>query len=72
MTDHTLLSVLAEVYKQPRSVSSDYARAVASEIAALASQGLITTRIPQRKPQYGRLWRVSAGGVQVLNQGGYL
>lgn len=72
MTDMTTLSVLAELHKQPRSVSSDFARAAAPEVAALASQGLITTRLPQRKPVYGRVWRVTLGGVQALVKDGYL
>lgn len=72
MTQPSMIEVLAELHRCPRSVSSDYARAFAQEIAALASQGLLTTRLPQRKTAYGRVWRVTAGGAHSLTKGGYL
>lgn len=68
----TLLEVLAELHRNPRSIASDYARAVAQELAALASQGLLTTRLPQRKAAYGRVWRLTAQGAILLEKAGML
>ena len=66
------VTLLCDLYSKPRSVSSDMARQYAPLIAALASQGLITTRVVGRSPQYGTLWRVSPAGVLRLQQLGCL
>lgn len=66
------VTLLCDLYSKPRSVSSDMARQFAPLIAALASQGLITTRLVGRSPQYGTLWRVSPAGILRLQQLGCL
>lgn len=72
MDKPTLMDVAIELHRQPRSVSSDFARAYSQEIGALASQGLITTRLANRNAFYGRLWRLTSNGVSHLEKTGLL
>lgn len=64
--DGTLVAVLTE----PRSVSSDFARYEAQQLAALASKGFITTRVPGKTNTYGRMWRVTVAGLAHLTEKG--
>lgn len=45
------------------TVSSDFAKARAAEVAALASSGLITTETPEG---FGRKWRLTSRGLTHL------
>ena len=58
--------VLAEAYLTPFKIQSDFAREFAQEVAALASQGLISTL--EAPGQYGRKWRVTGIGIDKLRQ----
>lgn len=62
--DQATLNTLHTLYLAPRTVQSDYARTWAQEVAALASQGLITTK--EAKATYGRLWRITPPGLNQL------
>lgn len=62
------IAALVELYSQPRSVSSDFARAKAQEIAALASLGYITTMLPASRGVFGKLWRPTALGLLKLQE----
>jgi hypothetical protein len=68
--NQSLYEVLWYAYLKTFSISSDYARYKAQEIAALASMGLISTRCGPRK--YGRTWRVTEEGIETLRIEGYL
>ena len=68
--DKATLETLHLVYLAPRSIQSDFARERAQEIAALASQGYVTTR--QAKDTFGRLWRVTPPGQSILIAHGLL
>lgn len=48
------------------AVASDLAKANAALIAMLASAGLITTETVDVRGEYGRLWRLTALGVGML------
>lgn len=63
MNKHTL-KVLQRCYIQPFTVQSNYAREKATEVAELASRGLITTHVGQGT--YSKHWRVSPPGMSLL------
>lgn len=65
-----LYEVLYRTFTSPFSVSSDFSRYKAQEIAALASLGLITTKVG--KHQYGRIWRITEEGIETLRLEGFL
>jgi hypothetical protein len=62
--------ILHRVYKDGLSLQSDYSRRYDQEIAAMASLGLITTKIAPH--QYGRIWRITEEGLGLLREEGYL
>lgn len=62
--DIDFLDVLRRIWMQPTTTKSDYARANADVIAALASDGLLTTRISPGV--YGRDWLITASGLMFL------
>jgi hypothetical protein len=68
MEKETLFDVLRTTYLTPYTISSDFARYKAKEIAALASMGLITTR--ESFCEYGRFWRVTEKGISHLRDEG--
>lgn len=59
-----ILVVTHWIYQTPVTVSSNYARANAREIAAAASLGYITTRTAF--DEFGSLWRATAAGITQL------
>jgi hypothetical protein len=65
-----LYDTLYRTYTSPVSISSDFARYKAQEIAALASMGLITTKVTKRL--YGRTWRITEEGIETLRIEGFL
>lgn len=66
MGRHTLIDVLSEIYRTPKSLQSNYARTHAYSFGRLASLGLITTAIKQT---FGNFWRVTHKGLRVLEIG---
>jgi hypothetical protein len=60
----TLTKILHEIYLRPKAVSANFSREKASSIAALASSGYISTK--EARYVYGRLWRVTALGYELL------
>lgn len=68
--DQQTLNTLYALYLAPRTVQSDFARQWAEQLAALASQGLITTK--EGKELYGRLWRITPPGQNQLIAHGLL
>lgn len=65
-----MLEALHAIYLAPRSIQSDFAREKALEVAALASQGHITTLV--QKDTYGRQWRITPKGHALLSVEGRL
>ena len=57
--------IVEEVHHRPRSVSSDWARYHAAEVAAAASRGLVTTA---QGRAFGRLWRPTAAGLALVEE----
>ena len=64
------LATLQTIYLAPRTVQSDFAREHAQSIAALASQGFVSTK--EARNAYGRLWRITPPGQQQLIAHGLL
>lgn len=62
----TLTNVLLELYLHPSTVQSNFARENAQEVAALASLGMISTSEGRRA--FGRTWRVTADGYELLKE----
>lgn len=58
---------LKEVWSQTPKTKSDFARKYASELAALCSEGLVTTRFAPR--QYTDRWYITSQGLEVLEIG---
>ena len=58
--------VLQRIYEKPVRIQSDFARYKSLEISALASMGLITTRMSCET--YGRFWHVTIGGLMYLRE----
>lgn len=61
----SLIRVLIELYKKPCSCKGDYARSKAVVLAMAATEGLITTKLPDG---YASEWRVSARGLLFLEK----
>lgn len=70
MEHKTLYQVLHRAYLQPFAVASNYCRRHIQEVAALASMGLLTTKVGNRI--YGRQWRITPDGIETLHIEGYL
>jgi hypothetical protein len=62
--------LLHKVYRSGLSLQSGTARQFDQEIAALACLGLITTKVAPH--QYGRIWRITEGGLGLLREEGFL
>lgn len=60
-----LIDILIDVHEKPRTVSSDWARKWAPEVAAVASLGLITTR---QGGAFGRSWRLTTRGLEEVEK----
>lgn len=70
MNRSTIGKVLHKVFTSGVSLQSDYAREFDQEIAALASLGMITTKLAPHT--YGRVWRITEEGLGLLREEGYL
>ena len=68
MYSESIFDVLRTTYLTPYTVSSEFSRYHAKEIAALASMGLITTR--ESPNEFGRFWRVTEEGIAHLRDEG--
>lgn len=62
----TLTKVLLEIYLKPTAVQSNFSRTYAQQIAALASLGLVSTRTSRQ--EFGRQWRVTSDGYDLLKE----
>jgi hypothetical protein len=65
-----LYEVVHQAYLGGFSVSSNFAREKAQEVAAAASIGFISTL--EAPDMYGRTWHITGPGLQHLRDGGYL
>jgi hypothetical protein len=66
-----LNDVLFKSYSEGFAVQSNYARAHAQEVGALASMGFITTKVVRGNlPVFGRMWRVTLDGMKLLSEEG--
>jgi hypothetical protein len=65
-----VIYVLKRVHDRPLSLQSDFARSFDTEVAALASEGMISTRVsPDR---HGDKWRITGIGLDTLRNEGSL
>jgi hypothetical protein len=63
--------VLFRAYTHGFAVQSNYARHHAQEVAALASMGMLTTKVVRgTSPVFGRMWRVTLTGMKLLSEEG--
>lgn len=65
-----LSHVLWNAFKNPFAIQSDFAREYAQEVACLASQGFISTQ--EGPGMYGRKWRVTGIGLDLLRDIGFV
>jgi len=70
MNRQTTNEILHRVYTQGLSLQSDYVRKFDQQVAALASLGLITTKVAPHS--YGRIWRITEEGLGLLRDEGHL
>lgn len=70
MDTDSLYQTLRHVYLHPVSVSSDFSRYHAQQIAALASLGLVSSRVGRR--EFGKVWRITEEGMETLQIEGFL
>lgn len=63
-------AVLYTAYLHSFKIQSDYSREFAQEVAALASLGYIST--VEAPGVFGRSWRCTGIGLEVLRKGGLL
>jgi hypothetical protein len=68
--NNALFVVLRESYKCAFKIQSDFAREFSQEVAALTSMGFISTL--ESPGVYGRRYRVTGTGIDMLKAGGYL
>ena len=66
----SIYDTLYRAFTSPFAVSSNFSRYKAQEIGALASLGLITTKVGRN--DYGRIWRITEEGIETLRIEGYL
>lgn len=73
MNRNKVNDVLFKAYTDGFSVQSNYARQYAQEVGALASLGLITTKVIRgMEPVFGRVWRVTLAGMKLLKEEGII
>lgn len=71
MNRNKLNTVLHIAYIEGFSVQSNFARKFAQEVAALASLGMITTKVVRgQTPVFGRVWRITKEGLEFLSEEG--
>ena len=59
-------TVLWKAWRSGFSTKSDFARAMANEVAVAASLGLISTRISGHK--FGTKWHITKQGLETYNE----
>lgn len=59
---------LYELWNDPRTTKSDFARDYANEIAWLASNGLITIMSARFRSRYSFTWKVTSDGLRYLEK----
>lgn len=64
--DEKLLKVLRRAWSSPFTTRSDYARENTEEVAVAACLGLITVKHHDTLTEWGRTWRITAAGLQLL------
>lgn len=70
MNRQTINEILHRTYRQGLSLQSNFVRQFDQEVAALASLGMITTKIAPHT--HGRIWRITEEGLGLLRDEGYL
>lgn len=68
--DTALFNALHKAYLSPFSLQSNFARENAQTVAALASMGLISTKVSENT--FGTLWRCTFEGVLKLTAKGLI
>jgi hypothetical protein len=67
VTDPTPLApVLHRAWASPFTTRSDYARENTEQVAVAACLGLITVKHHNTLNEWGRTWRITAAGLQLL------
>ena len=66
----SIFYVLKRVFQKPLHLQADFARESSTEIAALASQGLISTACGPNR--FDNKWRITGMGLEALRDGGKL
>lgn len=61
-----LLPVLHRAWSSPFTTRSDFARTNPEAVAMAACLGLITVKHHQTLNEWGKTWRISAHGLQLL------
>ncbi len=62
--------VLKRIFHKPLHLQADFARESATEVAALASQGLISTACGPNR--FDNKWRITGMGLEALREEGVL
>lgn len=62
--------ILHHIYLQPTFIQSNFARENAKVVCALASLGLISTK--EGPQEFGKVWRVTPFGLEILKDFGKL
>ena len=65
-TEDDIQFVVAAAYQNPFTVSSNFARSEAPEVAAASSMGYITTM--ESPGLYGRRWRATPTGIHFIHK----
>lgn len=61
----SVYKTLQRSYTEPFFIQSNFAREFSQEVSALASAGMITTYLPEKK-NYGKIWRITLKGLTRL------
>lgn len=71
MNRKKLNEVLHKAYLDGFELQSNYARSHPQEVAALASMGMISTKLVRGvTPVFGRRWRITLDGIDFLAEEG--
>lgn len=65
-----IYQVLKRVFHKPMHLQADFAREYTTEVAALASQGLISTACGPNR--FDNKWRITGMGLEALRDEGVL
>lgn len=70
MLSHEIKLAVFTAYKAPLKLQSDYARSNSLAVAAAASMGYISSQ--ESLCVYANKWRVTADGIDMLTEAGWL